>query len=90
MTFKEGNYSSEIEKPLKLKADVSIKDNKIHDVNLFDHNGKKIDSDLENAYRGEIISKQSVNIDGVSSASILTKAVKTAVGNALADACQRS
>lgn len=85
MIFKEGNYMSEVEKPLSVKANVSIKNNKIVDVHL---SGEKIDSELEDAYRGQILDKQSVNIDGVTSASILTKAVKSAVGEALASACE--
>lgn len=85
MTFKEGNYTAKVDKPLPLQANVSIKNNKISDIQLYDQTGK-IASDVENVYRGQIISHQSVNIDGITSASILNKAVKSAVGGALADA----
>lgn len=50
-----------------------------------------IEPSLEEEFKGQIINAQSVNaqsvnIDGISSASILTEAVKTAVGEALAEA----
>ena len=45
-----------------------------------------IEPALEKVFRGQILKSQSVAIDGVSSASVLTKAVKTVVGKALADA----
>lgn len=85
MTFKEGNYTSKIEEPVNLQANVSIKDNKITDVRLYSES-RQIDSELENAYRGQIITNQSVNIDGITSASVLNRAVKSVVGGALADA----
>lgn len=87
MKFKSGSYSSKLEKPVKLKADVEIKNNQITDVKLFSAKGeRKIEPELEAEFKGQIVSAQSVNIDGISSASILTKAVKSVVGNALAQA----
>ena len=85
MTFKEGNYTSKIDKPVNLQANISIKDNKITDVHLYSES-RQIDFELEDAYRGQIITNQSVNIDGITSASILNRAVKSVVGGALADA----
>lgn len=87
MIFKDGNYVSKIDKPIKLKAHVLIKNSKIANLHLYNDKGK-IDSELEEVFRGQIIDKQSVNIDGVTSASVLTKAVKSAVGNALTDAIE--
>lgn len=87
MKFKSGSYSSELERPVKLRASVEIKDNQIIDVKISSGEGERnIEPELETEFKGQIISAQSVNIDGISSVSILTKAVKSVVGNALVQA----
>lgn len=87
VTFKAGSYQAKLSKPVHIKTKVTVDQHKITDVSLATYAGEqKIDHDLENAFRGQILKVQSVNIDGISSASILTKAVKSVVGQALAAA----
>lgn len=87
MQFKPGFYEAKIVKPAKIKARIKVGRHKIEDLCLDSYGGApQIDPDLKAAYRGQILKAQSVNIDGVSSASILSKAVKSAVGQALAAA----
>lgn len=85
--FIPGEYSAETKDLVHLKAKVKVDRNKIVDVKIS--SGKDeclIEPALEKVFRGQILKSQSVAIDGVSSASVLTKAVKTVVGKALADA----
>lgn len=85
--FKSKVFEAELEQPARVKAKVEIVQNKIVDVKLHSLKGEQpIEPSLEEEFKGQIINAQSVNINGISSASILTKAVKTAVVEALAEA----
>ncbi|KRL90339.1 FMN-binding protein [Lactobacillus kalixensis] len=87
MIFKPGYYEAEIDNPARIKTEVKIEDKRIVDVKLYTLKDERpIEPDLAKEFKGQIIDAQSVNIDGVSAASILTKAVKSVVGKALADA----
>lgn len=87
VTFKPGSYQAKLSKPVHIKTKVTVNRHQITDVRLASYAGEqKIDQDLKNEFKGQILKAQSVNIDGVSSASILTKAVKSVVGQALAQA----
>lgn len=85
--FKPGSYSAKTDTLARIEARVTVDDKKIVDVHLKSQPGEReIEPALEEEFKGQILQAQSLKIDGVSSASILTKAVKTAVGEALADA----
>lgn len=85
--FKTGVYEVELTQPANIKTKVTIKNNQIVDVKLHSLKGEReIEPGLQKVFKGQIIKAQSVNIDGISSASILTKAVKSVVGEALAQA----
>lgn len=87
MKFKPGSYTAELIKPAKIKAKVIVDTDKIKEVRICSaKDERKIEPELEKIFTGQIIDAQSVNIDGVSSASVLTKAIKTVVGEALAEA----
>lgn len=87
LTFKPDTYVTKITSPAKIKATVTVDQTQIKDVKLASYDDEReIDPNLEDAFKGQILKAQSVNIDGVSSASVLTKAVKSAVGEALAEA----
>lgn len=87
MQFRPGCYEAKIIRPAKLKAKIKVSRHQIEDLSLDSYGDEPpIDADLKAAYRGQILKAQSVNIDGVSSASILSKAVKSVVGQALAAA----
>lgn len=87
MTFKPGHYEAEIDRPAKIKAEVTVEDEKIVDVKFHTLKDEQpLESDLAAEFRGQILNAQSVNIDGISTASILTKSIKSVVGKALADA----
>lgn len=88
--FVPGEYSAETKDLVHLKAKIAkikVDKNKIVDVKISSGKDERlIEPALEKVFRGQILKSQSVAIDGVSSASVLTKAVKTVVGKALADA----
>lgn len=85
--FKDGIYEAEISNPAKIHAKVLVSDDQIVDVALHSLKDEQpIEPSLQDEFKGQIIDAQSVNIDGISSASILTKAVKSVVGEALAEA----
>lgn len=87
ISLKPGTYEAKIEVPARIKTRVLVDDNGIADVRLHSLKGERpIEPDLAEVYKGQIIKAQSVNIDGVSAASALTKAVKSVVGEALAEA----
>lgn len=87
LTFAPDTYIAKISTPAKIQATVIVGQTQIKDVKLTSYDGEReIDDDLEEAFKGQILKAQSANIDGVSSASVLTKAVKSAVGEALAEA----
>ncbi|RVU71181.1 MULTISPECIES: hypothetical protein [Lactobacillus] len=87
MKFKPGCYHAKIDNPAKLQVDLKVNTDTILAVNIDTWDGEKhIEQAIKDVFCGQILEKQSVNIDGVSSASILTKGVKSVVGSALADA----
>lgn len=85
--FVPGSYSAKTDSLAHIEAKVTVDEDKIVDLHLKSQPGEReIEPELEEEFKGQILQAQSVKIDGVSSASILTKAVKTVVGEALADA----
>lgn len=85
--FKAGTYRAELSKPIAISAKVTVDNDKIKDVEIRTLDGtQNIEPELKDLFKGQIIKAQSVNIDGITSASILTKSVKSVVGDALADA----
>lgn len=85
--FVPGSYSAKTDSLAHIEAEVKVDEEKIVDLHLKSQPGEReIEPALEKEFRGQILQAQSVKIDGVSSASILTKAVKTVVGEALAEA----
>lgn len=84
--LKNGMFQAKIDQPIKLETQVIVKNSRIIDVKIHTLKDEPaIESALADEFRGQIIKAQSVNIDGISSASVLTKAVKTVVGLALAE-----
>ena len=85
--FKSKVFEAELEQPARVKAKVEIAQNKIVDVKLHSLKGEQpIEPSLEEEVKGQIINPQSVILNGTSSESILTKAVKTGVVEALVEA----
>ncbi|MGQ5709238.1 hypothetical protein [Lactobacillus sp. PSON] len=85
--FMPGSYSAKTDSLAHIEARVVVDDEKIVDVALKSQPGEReIEPALEKEFKGQILKAQSVKIDGIASASILTKAVKTVVGEALAEA----
>lgn len=85
--FKTGNFEAELTNPAHIKTTVTIKDNKITDVKIRSLKDEKpIEKALQEEFKGQIINAQSVKIDSVSGATILTKAVKSVVGEVLDEA----
>lgn len=85
--FKPGKYRAKLLKPARIETQVTVDNTHILDVKLKSLQGEqKIAPDLAAEFKGQILRAQSLNIDGITSASILTKAVKSVVGEALAKA----
>lgn len=79
-----GSYSAEANGMNKVKANITVSQDKIVDVNLeLPGESKDFGQAAMKELRGQILKAQSTNIDGVSGASLTTKAVKTAVEEAL-------
>lgn len=88
--FKPGIYEAELSNPARIKTQVTINENGISDIKLHSFKDERpIEPALQEVFKGQIIAAQSVNIDGVSAASSLTKAVKSVVGEALAKAREK-
>lgn len=85
--FVPGSYSAKTDSLAHITATVIVNDEKIIDVSLKSQPGEReIEPALEEEFKGQILQAQSVKIDGIASASVLTKAVKTVIGEALAEA----
>lgn len=85
--FNSGTYEAKIVQPARIYTKVKIDNNRIIDVTLGSlKNERPIEAELADEYKAQIIEAQSVNIDGITGASVLTKAVKSVVGEALAEA----
>lgn len=85
--FVPGSYSAEAEGMHKVKVDVTVDKSKIIDLNLhLEGESKNFSQAATEELRKQILNAQSVDIDGVSGASLTTNAVKEAVGQALENA----
>lgn len=85
--FIPGSYSAKTDSLARIEATVEVDEERIINVHLKSQPGEReIEPEIENEFKGQILQAQSLKIDGVSSASVLSKAVKTAVGEALAEA----
>lgn len=85
--FVPGSYSAEAEGMHKVKVDVTVDKSKIIDLNLhLEGESKNFGQAATEELRKQILNAQSVDIDGVSGASLTTNAVKEAIGQALENA----
>lgn len=82
-----GSYSAEAEGMSKVRANVTVNEDKITDLQLeLPGESKKFGQAAMEELRNQILEAQSTDIDGVTGASLTTKAVKTAVNEALENA----
>lgn len=86
-----GTYSAEAEGMSKIKVDLTVDQEKITDVKIdTPGESKKFGQAANDELRQQILDVQSADIDGVTGASLTTKAVKTATTEALEKASGQS
>lgn len=85
--YKDGTYEGEAEGMSTVKVSVEVKDGKIADVQVVEHNESEGYSEpaLEQI-PGAIVEKNSTDVDAVSGATVTSNAIKDAVNNALEQA----
>lgn len=89
VSYTDGTYTGTSDAGMHagLKVEVTVQDSKISEVKVTEHEETEgIGTNAIDKIPGEIVSKQSTDVDAVSGATLTSNAIKEAVDNALAEA----